>query len=67
MINRIEKLESQVSFQEMTIEELNKTIIYLQIEMGKMKEQLTLISKKIQSSQTSNIASLLEETPPPHY
>lgn len=64
---QIEQLETKVSFQEMTIEELNQMVIQLQSEMAKLKEQLTLVSKKLQTTHTSNIASMSEETPPPHY
>lgn len=67
MINQIEQLETKISFQEITIEELNQTVILLQSEMIKLKEQLSLLSKKLQVAQVSNIATTSEETPPPHY
>lgn len=67
MINQIEQLETKISFQEITIEELNQAVILLQSEMIKLKEQLSLLSKKLQITQVSNIATMSEETPPPHY
>ncbi|MBC9129808.1 SlyX family protein [Frischella sp. Ac48] len=67
MKNRIEELETKVSFQDITIEELNQIVIQLQSEVTKLKEQLKLLSKKLQATHQSNIASLTEETPPPHY
>lgn len=63
----IERLETKISFQEITIEDLNQSVIQLQSEVLKLKEQLSLIAKKIQTNQISNIANLSEETPPPHY
>lgn len=67
MKNRIEELETKVSFQDITIEELNQIVIQLQSEVTKLKEQLKLLSKKLQATHQSNIAYLTEETPPPHY
>ncbi|MCX8581687.1 SlyX family protein [Gilliamella sp. B3482] len=67
MNQQLELLETKVAFQEMTIEELNQMVVNLQSDISKLKEQLTLLSQKLQANQTSNIASLSEETPPPHY
>lgn len=67
MKHQLELLETQVAFQEMTIEELNQMVVNLQSDISKLKEQLTLLSQKLQATQVSNIASLSEETPPPHY
>lgn len=67
MINQIEQLETKISFQEVVIDELSQTVILLQSEMIKLKEQLSLLSKRLQIAQVSNIATMSEETPPPHY
>lgn len=67
MKQRLELLETKVAFQDMTIEELNQMVMHLQADISKLKEQLMLLSQKIQANQSSNIASLTEETPPPHY
>lgn len=67
MKHQLELLETKVAFQEMTIEELNQMVVNLQYDISKLKEQLTLLSQKLQATQVSNIASLSEETPPPHY
>lgn len=64
---RIELLETKLTFQDLTIEELNQMVIQLQLESSKLKEQLMLLSQKLQAAQVSNIASMSEETPPPHY
>ncbi|RKS86005.1 SlyX protein [Orbus hercynius] len=64
---QIERLETKVSFQELTIEELNQMVVQLQSDMAKIKEQLTLLSKKLQTTHASIIADASEETPPPHY
>ena len=67
MNQQLELLETKVTFQEMTIEELNQMVVNLQADISKLKEQLMLLSQKLQATQTSNIANLSEETPPPHY
>ncbi|MWP49303.1 MULTISPECIES: SlyX family protein [unclassified Gilliamella] len=67
MNQQLELLETKVAFQEITIEELNQMVTNLQADVSRLKEQLALLSQKLQVTQVSNIASLSEETPPPHY
>ncbi|OCG07029.1 lysis protein [Gilliamella sp. wkB178] len=67
MKQQLELLETKIAFQEITIEELNQMVTNLQVDVCKLKEQLMLLSQKLQSIQPSNIANLTEETPPPHY
>ncbi|MDF7670630.1 SlyX family protein [Orbaceae bacterium ESL0721] len=62
---QLELLETKLAFQEITIDELNQIIITLQDDVSKLKKQLVLLSQKL--TQVTNIASLSEETPPPHY
>ncbi|MDC9621143.1 SlyX family protein [Xenorhabdus sp. XENO-7] len=64
---RFEQLETKLAYQEITIEELNKEVRKQQIETEKLKEQLQLMSERLKTHQSSIIAPLSEETPPPHY
>ncbi|PJG84464.1 SlyX family protein [Conservatibacter flavescens] len=64
---RIAELEMKVTFQEMTIEELNQSLVEQQFLIDKMQLQLRYLANKLKDIQPSNIASQAEETPPPHY
>ncbi|MDC9593626.1 SlyX family protein [Xenorhabdus sp. IM139775] len=64
---RFEQLETKLAYQEATIEALNQEVIKQQIETDRLKEHLKLITERLKTHQTSIIAPLSEETPPPHY
>ncbi len=64
---RITELEMKVAFQENALESLNQALIDQQFLIDKLERQLRHVAGKLQGMQASNIASLAEETPPPHY
>ncbi|MEX0444969.1 SlyX family protein [Xenorhabdus sp. SGI246] len=64
---RFEQLETKLTHQEVTIEALNQEVRKQQIEIDKLKEQLKLMAERLKTHQSSIIAPLSEETPPPHY
>ncbi|NIF24177.1 MULTISPECIES: SlyX family protein [Pantoea] len=64
---RLEALESKLAFQELTIDQLNNTVVQHELEMSRMREQMRLLLEKVKSTAPSMIASQSEETPPPHY
>ncbi|MDP8051208.1 SlyX family protein [Pasteurella atlantica] len=63
----IAELETKIAFQELAIEDLNQAIIQQQFILDKLQIQVRHLAEKLTNSQPSNIASLAEETPPPHY
>ncbi|KGQ43468.1 SlyX family protein [Gallibacterium anatis] len=67
LIARMDELETKVTFQENTIEQLNQALIEQQFIIDKMQLQLRYLAQKLKDVQPSNIATQAEETPPPHY
>ncbi|MCE9788514.1 SlyX family protein [Shewanella chilikensis] len=65
--DRIEELETKLSFQEATLEELSQEIFELNKVVAEQQFQIQLLISKLKAVEPSNVASQSEETPPPHY
>ncbi len=70
-MNELEKLQEQVAFQELTIEQLNKALIEQQKQITKLSEELRLAVKLMQQWQSGNQTegeggNIVHELPP-HY
>ena len=65
--DRIETLETRLAYAEYTIEQLNDEVTTPGRDLDRLKYQIQLLIDKLQSVQPSQIASMAEETPPPHY
>lgn len=64
---KIIDLETQLAFQEDTIEVLNQALASQQKQLDDVQFKLKHVLDKVKSMEPSNIASASEETPPPHY
>ncbi|OOR98080.1 SlyX protein [Haemophilus paracuniculus] len=67
LLARIAELETKLAFHELTIEELNQSLVQQQFAIDKLQTQLRHLAEKFKGVQASNIATQAEETPPPHY
>ncbi|PJG60551.1 SlyX family protein [Aeromonas cavernicola] len=65
--DRIETLETRLAYAEYTVEQLNDEVTNQGRDIDRLKLQVQLLIDKLQSVQPSQIASMAEETPPPHY
>ncbi|MGL6176366.1 MAG: SlyX family protein [Vibrionaceae bacterium] len=64
---RQEELEIKVSFLETAVEELSDALSQQQNLIDTLTGQLRFFANKRNEAQPSQLASLSEETPPPHY
>ena len=67
ILQKIDDLEMKLSFQDISIEELNQEVIKLNALVARQQQQMLLMVNKLHSIEPSNMASSAEETPPPHY
>lgn len=64
---QIDNLEIKQAFQEHTIEELNDALTQQQMTTTKLAAQIAFLVSKLKAMEPSFIASISDETPPPHY
>lgn len=67
MEDDIAELQMKIAYQEDTIEKLNAALADQQKQLDQLQFQMRHVVDKLQQVGTSNIASLADETPPPHY
>lgn len=65
LVSRINDLESQLAFQEDTINKLNEVIVQFQRRMDKLNSTVNLLIEQVQGSTEINPSSV--EPKPPHY
>jgi SlyX protein len=63
--DRVDLLETRLTFQDETIETLNKTITEQWLKIDALTRQLTHLSERLQEAETHATGAANE--PPPHY
>lgn len=64
---RIEDLESKVTFQDETIEQLNQSLINQQKKFNQLTQLVERLTQQLQDSNQPSIIETNQEEPPPHY
>jgi SlyX protein len=64
---RIEKLETQIAFQDDTIEQLNQSLIRQQEDINRLIKIIERMRAQLESLQPETVIDQALETPPPHY
>jgi len=67
MTQRIEELESQLAFQEHTVQTLNEIVTRQQGEIEKLQQDMQAIIAQIRLLNDAVRRPSSEEAPPPHY
>ena len=67
MEERLIELESRLSFQENTLQELNDIVAAQQQELGVLRLALQELDRRLRALTPPPLATAAEETPPPHY
>lgn len=70
LLSRLESLETQLAFQEDTIESLNQLVTKQNNELKTMSERMRSLGRKLnqlQNNESGPDADPSQEPPPPHY
>ena len=67
MEKRIIELETKLAYQEDTIEQLNQIVTNQQNELTVLTLSLQKLHDQVKQMAPSNLASIDQEAPPPHY
>jgi SlyX protein len=65
--NRIIELETKISYQDHTIQELNEVVIQQQQQIDQLEKNVNKLSAHLKAQNPSDLARPEEEAPPPHY
>ncbi|MGI9279138.1 MAG: SlyX family protein [Endozoicomonas sp.] len=67
MNDELIELQTQVSFQEDTVAQLNEVVTRQQQEIDSLKQEMIQLKKQLSSVANSQLEEPEENAPPPHY
>lgn len=67
MDSRLTELEIRLAHQEAALETLTRTVVHQDQALAELRAELQALARQLRELAPSNIASLDEENPPPHY
>ncbi|MEJ2508769.1 MAG: SlyX family protein [Gammaproteobacteria bacterium] len=67
MESKLTDLEVRLAYQEASLEELTRTVVRQDQVIAELRAELEALARQVRELTPSNVASMDEETPPPHY
>ena len=67
MDERLAELETRVTFQDQTIQELNEVVTRQQVQIDRLAKEVAALRLHLASLAPSAVIPAEEEKPPPHY
>jgi len=67
MESKLTDLEVRLAYQEASLEELTRTVVRQDQVIAALRAELEALARQVRELTPSNVASMDEETPPPHY
>jgi len=61
------ELETRISYQDHTIEELNEVVTRQQEQIDRLEKEMKQLRQHLEQSSSTGLARPDEEVPPPHY
>ncbi|HKK07156.1 MAG TPA: SlyX family protein [Gammaproteobacteria bacterium] len=67
MESKLTDLEVRLAYQEASLEELTRTVVRQDQVIAELRAELEALARQVRELTPSNVASMDEETLPPHY
>jgi len=67
MESKLTDIEVRLAYQEASLEELTHTVVRQEQVIAELRAEVEALARQLRELASSNVASMDEETPPPHY